>query len=262
MRIRSAAISDTGIKREINEDYYAIDNQSNLYIVADGMGGNLAGNVASEFAVRIIRKNIKHWIANDTDINELFGFPDNSLSINGNYILSGIKLANRILYYMSEEYKRYKGMGTTVAVLNLMPASVIAANVGDTKIYLIRGDNIETISKDHTMVSEQYEMGIISKEEAKASPLRHILTRNLGSSYNVNVDIFEIEPMENDCFLLCTDGLTDLVSNSLIFNIVRKGGDPEHLCNELIYQANNKGGLDNITVSMVFLDKLEKRKKK
>jgi len=106
------------------------------------------------------------------------------------------------------------------------------------------------------MVEEQLAMGLISSEEARKSPLRHVITRNLGSSDNVDVDVFEIETMADDCFLLCTDGLTDLVTDKEMLEIIKQGGDQEYLCRELISEANKRGGIDNITVSLIFLNKL------
>ena len=256
LKIRSAGLSDTGLKREINEDYYENDNSLGLYIVADGMGGHMAGDVASKFAVNIIQKHFKHLVNENTPLDELFGLTESSLSLWGNYILSSIKLANRILYDMSQEYPRYKGMGTTIAVLALMNSAVISANVGDSKIYLIRGNVMEPLSRSHTMMEEQLEMGLISSEEARKSPLRHIITRNLGSSDDVDVDVFEIETMADDCFLLCTDGLTDLVTDKEILKIVKQGSDQESLCRELISEANKRGGIDNITVSLISINKI------
>jgi serine/threonine protein phosphatase PrpC len=260
LELKAAGITDVGLKRETNEDYFSMDNALGLYIVADGMGGHLAGEVASKVAVEIISKNVSRWIAHNSHDDELYDYPDTSLSKRGNYILSGIKLANRVIYELSKVYSEYKGMGTTIVALCIMPPLAITANVGDSKLYLIRGDAIEPLSKEHNMVTEQLEMGLISEEEAKVSPLRHILTRNLGSSDTVDVDVFEIEPKNNDRFLLCTDGLTDLVSDKEILEIVKNGEDPEHLCRQLIVKANGMGGNDNVTASLVFVNNLEEEK--
>ncbi|OQY15827.1 MAG: Stp1/IreP family PP2C-type Ser/Thr phosphatase [Deltaproteobacteria bacterium] len=255
MKISAAGLSDVGLKRETNEDFLAMDNSTNLYIVADGMGGHLAGEVASKVAVKIVQKNVNNWINKNSPLTEIFDFPDMTLSQRGNYLSSSIKLANRVIYEMSQEYTEYKGMGTTIVILAVMPSTIIAANVGDSRIYLIRGDSMEPLSKEHSMVAEQLEMGLISEEEAKTSPLRHILTRNLGSSETVDADVFEIEHIDNDRFLLCTDGLTDLVSDNEILNIIKNGNDPEHICQQLISEANKRGGNDNITVSLISVNK-------
>ena len=257
MKIKAAGLSDTGVKRDHNEDAIAMDDSIGLYLVADGMGGHLAGEVASNVAVKIIQKNVNYWITNNTSEDNIFDFPDSTLSRRGNYILSSIKLANRVIHAMSKEYEEYKGMGTTIVALSVMPSTVIAANAGDSRIYLIREDTIETLSKEHSLVSEQLEMGLISKEEAETSPLRHMLTRNLGSLDTVNADVFEIEPMNNDRFLLCTDGLTDLVSDDEILEIIKNGDDPEDLCQQLVSEAKKRGGHDNITVSVILADEID-----
>ena len=260
LKIIAAGLSDIGRKRESNEDYLAMDNSLGLYIVADGMGGHLAGEVASRVAVEIIYRNVKHWINSKSPLTEIFDFPDMTLSEKGNYLSSGIKLANRVIYEMSQEYAEYKGMGTTIVILAINPSTVVAANVGDSRIYLVRGNSMEPLFKEHSIVAKQLEMELISEEEAKVSPLRHILTRNLGSSNTVDADVFEIEHADNDRFLLCTDGLTDLVSDNEILNIIKNGDDPEPICQQLISEANKKGGNDNITVSLIILKKPDEKR--
>jgi protein phosphatase len=260
LKIIAAGLSDVGLKREGNEDAYDMDDAIGLYIVADGMGGHLAGEVASKVAVDIVKRNVSRWISKDTPESELFDPPDMTLSKRGNYIASSIKLANRVIHEMSQEYTEYKGMGTTIVVLAIMPSTVIAANVGDSRIYLVRGNKMEILSKEHNMVAEQLEMGLISEEEAKISPLRHVLTRNLGSSDTVEADVFEIEHINDDRFLLCTDGLTDLVPDDEILRIIKNGNDPESLCQQLVSEANKRGGHDNTTVSLIFVNKSDEKK--
>jgi len=260
LKIVAAGLSDVGLKREKNEDCLAMDNSTKLYIVADGMGGHLAGEIASKVAVQIIQKNVTNWINENSPVTEIFDFPDMSLSKRGNYLSSSIKLANRVIHEMSQEYTEYKGMGTTIVILAIMSSTIIAANVGDSRLYLIRGDSMEPLSREHSMVAEQLEMGLISEEEAKISPLRHILTKNLGSTDTVNADIFEIEHVDNDRFLLCTDGLTDLVSDNEILGIIKNGDEPESICQQLISEANKRGGNDNITVSLICVNKESDKK--
>ncbi|MBW2332173.1 MAG: serine/threonine-protein phosphatase [Deltaproteobacteria bacterium] len=155
MKISAAGLSDVGLKRETNEDFLAMDNSTNLYIVADGMGGHLAGEVASKVAVKIVQKNVNNWINKNSPLTEIFDFPDMTLSQRGNYLSSSIKLANRVIYEMSQEYTEYKGMGTTIVILAVMPSTIIAANVGDSRIYLIRGDSMEPLSKEHDTYSQE-----------------------------------------------------------------------------------------------------------
>ncbi len=258
MQVRASGISDVGLKREGNEDSFSTKDSLGLYIVADGMGGHLAGEVASRVAVEMINKSFGRWVEEETSEDQLFGNPDRSLTKRGNYISGSIQLANRVVYEMAVEQEQYHGMGTTAVVLVVTPTLIIAANVGDSRIYMLRDGNIERLSKDHSIVAEQVEMGMMTEEEAEASPLRHVLTRNLGSAENVEPDIFEIEPSNNDRFILCSDGLTDLVSDEEIREMTQNEEDPEKLCRKFIEMALKRGGHDNPTVVSVFLTDMEK----
>jgi serine/threonine protein phosphatase PrpC len=260
LQLRTSGISDIGLQREGNEDSLLVEDSLGLYIVADGMGGHLAGEVASQVAVEMINKSYRKWLTNETPEDELFGHPDRSLSKAGNYILSSIRLANRIIYEMAAEYDQYRGMGTTVSIVLVTPGLVIAANVGDSRIYMVRDGHLEKLSKDHTIVSEQVEMGVMSAEEAAVSPLKHILTRNLGSSETVDAEIFEIEPSNKDRLILCSDGLTDLVSDEEILAVTKKAEDPENLCQKLVQLVRSRGAHDNTTVVAVFLEHAGKRR--
>lgn len=259
MEVRASGISDVGLQREGNEDAFSIQSSLGLYIVADGMGGHLAGEVASRVAVEIIGKSFRRWLETEMPEDELFGYPDASLSRIGNYVLSSVRIANRVIYEMATQYEQYSGMGTTVVILFVTPSLIIAANVGDSRIYMVREGRIERMSKDHTIVSEHVEMGVMTEEEAAKSPLRHILTRNLGSAEHVDPEVFEIVPSGSDRFILCTDGLTDLANDDEILEIAQGGQDPELLCRDLVDLALQRGGHDNTTVVSVFLQDTARR---
>ena len=258
MLIKASGISDVGLKREGNEDFFSTDDTMGLYIVADGMGGHLAGEVASRIAVEMINKSLVKWVDEGTPEEELFGNPDRSLTARGNYILSSIQLANRVVYELALENEQYHGMGTTAVVLFVSPTLVVAANVGDSRIYMLRNGHIERLSKDHTIVAEQVEMGIMSAEEADNSPLRHVLTRNLGSAEHVEPDIFELVPSENDRYILCSDGLTDLVTDEEIRAIAAEEHEPEKLCHRFVELVIQRGAHDNTTVVSIFLEDFKK----
>ena len=258
--IKVAGLTDVGLKRDGNEDFFSVDEKLDLYIVADGMGGHLAGEVASRTAVELINKSFRQWKERDIPVEEIFGFPDTSLSKTGNYILGSIRLANKVIHEMASQDNQYHGMGTTIAVLAIEPGLIISANAGDSPIYLIRNGQIEKISRDHNFVAEQVEMGAMTPEEAEKSPMRHVLTRNLGSSENVDPDIFEIEPAKNDHFVMCTDGLTDLVSADEILQMVREENNPDILCKNFIELALLRGGHDNTTVLSVYLSDIKRQK--
>ncbi|MBU2497394.1 MAG: protein phosphatase 2C domain-containing protein [Proteobacteria bacterium] len=246
-------MSDPGLVREVNEDSFSVEDSLGLYVVADGMGGHLAGDVASAMAVELINKSFRRWTNGETPEDELFGHPDESLSRQGNYVLSSIRLANKVIYEMALEYDQYHGMGTTVVVLRVTPNRIITANVGDSRVYMVRDGRIERLSKDHTVVSEQVEMGAMNPEQAAKSPIKHILTRNLGSAEKVDAEIYELEPLLGDRFILCTDGLTELLDDEEILQLTQKEDHPESLCRELVALALTRGAPDNTTVVCVFL---------
>jgi len=258
-QINASGLTDVGLKREGNEDAFSTDDNLRLYVVADGMGGHLAGEVASRVAVDLINKSFKEWTAENTPEEELFGYPDPSLSRTGNYIKGSIQLANKVIHEMATQYEQYHGMGTTVAILAVEPGLIISANAGDSPIYMIRNGEIEKISKDHTIVAEQVEMGVMTPEEAEVSPMKHMLTRNLGSAEEVEPDVFEIEPADNDCFVLASDGLTDLVTEEEILRMVEAQDDPETLCRDFVDIALNRGGHDNTTVVSVYVSGVDKK---
>jgi serine/threonine protein phosphatase PrpC len=258
--IKSSGMTDVGLQREGNEDFFSVQDAFGLYMVADGMGGHLAGEVASRVAVEIINKSFRKWSEVQTPPDEIFGFPDESLSWEGNYILGSIRLANRVIYEMASAYEQYDGMGTTIVSLLAGSGRIVAANVGDSRMYLVRDNRIERMSKDHTIVAEHVEMGVMTEDEAVRSPLRHILTRNLGSSENVDAEVFEIEPSSEDLFILCSDGLTDLVTDEEILKLALKDSDPQRLTRRLIDLALERGAHDNTTVVTVLLDQVEKKR--
>jgi len=258
LQIISSGITDVGLKREGNEDSFHIEESLGLYIVADGMGGHLAGEVASQVAVNTIAKSFRKWVEEKIPDDELFGSYDESLSLHGNHVLSSIGAANRIVHEMALENEQYHGMGTTIVTLLVTPHLIIAANVGDSRLYLVRKGRIERLSRDHTIVYEQVERGVMTPEEAESSPLKHVLTKNLGSSEYVEPDIFEIEPDNDDRFILCTDGLTDLVNDEEILAMTKEEGGPDTLCHQFVERALKRGGHDNTTVVSVFISDLKK----
>jgi protein phosphatase len=259
--IKSSGITDVGLRRDGNEDSFSVEDSLGLYIVADGMGGHLAGEIASRISVDIINKSFQKWVEEDAGEDMIYGGQDESLSKEGNYILVGIRLANKVVYEMALEQKQYQGMGTTVVVLLVTPSMIIAANVGDSRIYLARGGELEMLSRDHSIVAEQVALGMMTEEEAATSSMKHILTRNLGSSEEVEPEIFELEPSNNDCFVLCSDGLTDLVSDKEILAMTGNSDEPEGLCRDFIRTVLERGAHDNATIVSVFLSDLKKPKR-
>lgn len=242
MKLIAHGKTDKGLVREENEDVFCIEGDYGFLAVADGMGGYASGEVASKMVIDIIRDYLKN---EEEPLAEEYHPKYSKLT---NRMMSGIRLANRAIYDASRSQSKLNGMGTTVAAVLFSGDRLSIAHVGDSRVYLIRGGNIEQITDDHTVVSEQVERGLMTKEEATESHMRHILTRALGTAPEVKVDMDELTVSEGDKFVLCTDGLSELVSDDEILFTVLSSNTPEVACNELVNMAIQKGGDDNVTV--------------
>ena len=235
--------TDTGLKRHRNEDSYAVDLDYGLFIVADGMGGHAAGDMASRMAVEIVGDFIKKALS-DSEITWPFGL-DYSLPREINAISSGIRLANRHIFHES------KDMGTTMVALLIKDDKASICHVGDSRLYKIRDDMIEQITEDHSLVAGEIKKGTITKEQAKNHSLRHVITRAIGMSADIQCDCKVEAVRSGDMFLLCSDGLSGMLEDSEILDITTKENRIESCCERLIREANEKGGNDNITAILV-----------
>jgi serine/threonine protein phosphatase PrpC len=233
--------------RDENEDVFCIEESLGLLAVADGMGGHASGEVASKMGIDILKGYLKGGK------ESLPGEGNPSYLESTNRMTSGVKLANQAIYEASLSHSSWNGMGTTLTAVLLNGNRLSIAHVGDSRVYLIRGGIIEQITDDHTVVSEQVERGLMTREEAAESAMRHILTKALGIKSDVEVDADEIMVSEGDKLVLCSDGLTELVSDDEILSTVLDRNRPEMVCDQLIGLANQKGGEDNITVIVAFL---------
>ncbi|OGB90147.1 MAG: hypothetical protein A3H39_03085 [candidate division NC10 bacterium RIFCSPLOWO2_02_FULL_66_22] len=250
MEYVAAARTDVGRKRQGNEDSYCIEQELGLYVVADGMGGHAAGEVASRLAVDTIREWMAKYLGGAAVA--LVGSPVATCSREANCLLSSIRLANRVIYAAAQGRREYAGMGTTLVSVLAVDGHVALAHVGDSRIYRIREDQIAQLSRDHSLVQQQVEHGIISPEEAHASQYRHLITRALGLKESVEVDLVEQPALPGDVLLLCSDGLSDLLEDEEMLAIAREHtGDLEKACQSLVDRANYKGGDDNITALLV-----------
>lgn len=250
MRFLSAGKTDKGILRQNNEDSFCVDEDLRFFIVADGMGGAAAGEVASRMAVEIIGHHIKH---SSDDKEHFTGDYDKKFSGLSNRLASGIRLANQAIYSASQDNRKWFGMGTTVTAASISDNRMSIAHVGDSRIYLIRAGSMAQLTEDHSVVSEQVKKGLLTIEEAKVSVLKNIITRALGSAPYVDVDLDEIGLKAGDRILLCTDGLTNMVTDKLILSTVNAYDKPDEACIALIDLANKNGGKDNITVALVYV---------
>jgi serine/threonine protein phosphatase PrpC len=250
MKISYQAVSDVGRKRKGNEDSLFVNAEQSLFVVADGMGGHAAGEVASRLAVDAINEFIC-LTGDDEEITWPFGL-DETISYDGNRLKTAIRYANRKVLEATKEKSEYEGMATTVAAVLVDGDSANLGHVGDSRIYLMRNGTISQLTTDHSWVNEQILGGMISSDQARSHPLRNVVTRALGGKSDLQVDmkVHKIEP--GDMLLLCSDGLTTMMPDEEIARVVSEAkNDVEKATRELVAAANAKGGEDNITVVML-----------
>ena len=243
----SAGITDIGKKRKINEDSMFLDDKLGLYLIADGMGGHRAGEVASNMVVETISSYIKK-LGEDDDTQE-FSSTDETLSSEANHLISAISLSNRVVYQVSNGNEGYRGMGSTLSAVYFNKDTFIAANVGDSPIYLIHNGNIELISVPHTVIAE---LGTQNLEGSRplGPEFYNMLTRAVGTDETVEPDICEIPYFKNDIIVICSDGLSGNVTpNEMLDAALNKSS--ETAGRYLLDLANERGGDDNISVIII-----------
>lgn len=242
--VESAGISDVGIKRSGNEDSMFLDDEHKLYVVADGMGGHQAGEVASGLVVDTIRDYMQRFHEDD-NVEELEDV-DETLSKEANRLLSSVHLANLGVNKVSHTKESYRGMGATVSAVYFVDDTLIIANVGDSPIYLIHNGRIELLSVLHTVIAEQE---ALDPEGAKnlGREFRHMLTRAMGIQETVEPDICEIPIFKGDVVVISSDGLSDKVNPEEILDVVKRE-KTDRACQTLVNMANERGGDDNVTV--------------
>jgi PPM family protein phosphatase len=247
LRAVSAGLTDVGKKRDHNEDSFLIDDELQLYVVADGMGGHAGGGTASRIAVETIDDQLRELQKATPPATSPRDLQDSPLP---ETIRSAVEKACLAIYARAQEDPGLAGMGTTVISLLLNDAHAFFAHVGDSRAYLIRGELIQQISEDHSLVNEQIKAGMITPEEARHSRYRNIITRSVGFEEEVQVDVMGLLAEPGDVFVLCTDGLANMLEDQEILEIVR-GQSLEEVPGRLIALANERGGDDNITVVAV-----------
>jgi protein phosphatase len=249
MSVISHGETDIGKRRKINED--AIFAANNLFLVCDGMGGHKAGEVASHVAVETIARFVERT-EEDRELTWPFGF-NPRLSYNANRLRTAIKLANRAVHRQASSREEYTGMGTTVAAVLVAPseARVTYANVGDSRVYLIRDRAMLQISRDDSWANLGWSGGV-AEDLTGTSAMKNILTKALGAREDVEFDVVDQALHEGDLILLCSDGLTNMIPDPRINELVTAHpNDPAGACRELIAEANAQGGRDNISVILV-----------
>jgi protein phosphatase len=250
MKIRCEARSDVGRKRKGNGDSLVANADQRLYVVADGMGGHAAGEVASRVAVDAISEFVA-LTAGDDEITWPFGL-DDSISYDGNRLKTAIRHANRRVLEATRERSDYEGMATTVAAVLVDGDVANIAHVGDSRIYLWSDGSLQQLTSDHSWVNEQIQNGVISPEQARSHPLRNVVTRALGGRSELLVDVQARRVRAGEVLLLCSDGLTTMIPDPDIAGIIAgAGGDLARAAQALVDAANERGGEDNITVILL-----------
>jgi protein phosphatase len=250
MRTNFFGLTDIGKKREFNEDRYLCADFSDavpeekrplhLFAVADGIGGHAGGEEASSLAVQTLRETLEPGIRSGS--GDIAG-PE--------LIEEAFHRANEIIFRKSTETDRLAGMGTTLVAALVSGMRTVAANVGDSRLYLVRGKTLTQISRDHSWAAEQLRLKVLSENDVARSPFRNIVTRSLGFAASVSVDTFEVELKDQDYLLLCTDGLYGPLGERGILRVFKKHHGPTDICRRLVHLAEKSGGRDNITAVVV-----------
>ena len=240
MRLLYAARTDVGMIRSGNEDNYVAEANKDrgLFIVADGMGGHAAGEVASEMAVQIVLREL-------SEVKELEG--------NGveQRVAKALKTANRAIHERTLVEVDKQGMGTTASVLIMSGRRYLIGQVGDSRVYLLRDGALSQVTKDHSYVQEQVDAGFLTPEQARYHPYSNVITRCVGASPEVEPDVYRGEMRVGDLFLVASDGLTGMVDDRRLQTLLLSRATPDRKVHALISEANGRGGLDNITAIVV-----------
>ncbi len=248
--IRAAALSHLGRRRTHNGDRYSLDNERQIYIVADGLGGQAKGYVAADLTVSTIEDFLR-LTYNPSELTWPFGY-DIELPFEHNVLRTALRLANMRVYRNATRVDSCVGMGSTALVVWIREKTAYFSHVGDSRFYLLRGGALHRLTEDHTLIQMQLRQGIISPQEAKTHALRHVVTRAIGSSQPLEATIQQQALLPADRLLLCSDGLTDHLEDEALSEILSQAGnDPEAVGRQLLDQANNSGGSDNITVILI-----------
>jgi protein phosphatase len=253
-RLPFCAISDAGRARSNNEDRYRADSGLGFFMVVDGVGGQVAGEVASECVALSVHQFIQET-SEDATKTWPFGI-DPSLSTAGNRLRVGALIANQALSHRIADDEQLQGMAATMAALLLEEARASVAHVGDCRTYLLRGEVLTQMTTDHSLVAEQVRLGLLDAAAARTHPMRNIVTRALAGEDRLDIDVVEFDVRPDDTLLLCSDGLNSMIEDDVIRQCLMSTlPDPSQSCRTLVQAANDAGGKDNITVCVVHIPK-------
>lgn len=248
MQIRAYGATDVGKVRSANEDSFLIDNELLLYVVADGMGGHQGGGFASQHAVAWLREELIRLEQAQETTTPVADYTDRTPT--QVRLLHALKIANDRLFKKASQDPSLRGMGTTVSGIQFDHTYANLAHVGDSRIYRLRNGQITQLSRDHSWVQEQIDAGLLSEEEAHSHPLKNIITRSMGHEPDIKVDLGKDKYQPGDKFLLCSDGLSNLVPDQILLQVV-SSLELEAAVNELIRLSLEAGGQDNTTAVLV-----------
>lgn len=245
MRIEVAGTTHVGMKRNHNEDSFLMLPEESLFCVADGMGGHSSGEIASKIAVEELAEFFR---MTSRDIEATWPFKmDKSRNYDENRLATAIKLANIRIYERAAAEQKYKGMGTTIVTVYFAANHAYVAHVGDSRVYYFRDGELRQITEDHSLLNDYLKAKKLTPEEIEAFPHKNVIVRALGMKDTVQVDVSRFEPMDGDVFLLCSDGLSGMVSDAQMREILSNTKALDVACSQLIDLANAAGGNDNVT---------------
>ena len=250
MRLTSAGRTHVGMKRAHNEDSLRLFREENLFIVADGMGGHASGEVASQMSVETLAEFFRATSEND-EVTWPYKM-DKGRKYEENRVVTGVKLSNRKIFEAASRDAKLKGMGTTIVVLFFVNGGSYVGHVGDSRVYRHRGATLTQLTEDHSLLNDYIKMKNLTPEEIEAFPHKNVIVRALGMKETVQVDVLHEVPQSGDVYLLCSDGLSGMVTDEQMAQILNDAdGDLDKKCERLIDAANANGGTDNITVILV-----------
>jgi len=250
LRVDVAGKSDVGCVRSNNEDNFGFDTRCGIFVVCDGMGGMAAGEVASKIGVDVVLNYFREGSEGGTFVP--FGVQQENAPARLNALGSAIQLANSVIFEAAKRQAAHSGMGSTIVAVQVEGGdSYSVGHVGDSRVYLVRGNTIRQLTNDHSLVAEQVRRGLMTVEEAKRSTVQNIITRALGSEQSVTPDLDQDVAMEGDTLVLCSDGLTQHVEDREIAAMVNSAPELESACDAMIEKAKERGGFDNVTVLLI-----------
>lgn len=250
MRLTSAGRTHVGMKRTHNEDSLRLYREENLFIVADGMGGHASGEVASQLAVETLVEFFRST-SEDDEITWPYKM-DKGRKYEENRVVTGVKLSNRRIHEAATRDAKSKGMGTTIVVTFFVNDICYVGHVGDSRVYRLRQETLTQLTEDHSLLNDYIKMRQLTPDEIEAFPHKNVIVRALGMKDTVQVDVLSEPPEDGDIYLLCSDGLSGMITDEGMRKLLLEPGDDLDLkCERLIDEANRNGGTDNITVILV-----------